>query len=435
MDRLISMLGYVLLHSGIRGGRFWYDRGVGRPDGCFQFGGTLVFIDYESGDPNQPDGARRPPGRHENETVLQAACAAADAGFRVFVIRTSDYAYLCDDGVTWNPRCTGGNPESELSMTFRRLFLILNFLLPICLDPHANWDAYRVQPGGAGQRDVPTLRLWLDGFPFQSCFPPFAQLGAAQDYSAVSAAVVAGAALPSAPAAAGPAVAAVVGALFAGAPSGPTGFTPYPSNVLSAFGLSLGGAWAPVNLLYLCASLRNFFPSLLPVLPLAAAPQAAAAAFAAGGPYPPPASLLPWMLTIADHRLLGTVFSQTFAPLPALKQRGAFRGDAFFSDLVHYSHPDYTDLLGLPRSWVFESPPPAASGIAAAAAEAAMGLAAGAPAAAAYGRPFVPPLSPHTALFARLVIDPLPSLAGPVPAPAPAGAANWPAGPPQASFL
>jgi hypothetical protein len=434
MDRFISVLGFVLLHSGVRGGRFTFDVGLGRPDGCFYYGNTLIIFDYESGDPGQAIGARRPAGHVENTSVLETACAAADAGFRVFVIRTSDYAYLCQDGVTWNARCTGGNPESELCMTFRRLFIILNYVLPICLDPPAYWDAFRVQPGGAGARDVPTLRFFLDDFPFQSRFPPFAQVPAGQGFGTVSAAVVAGAALPSVPAG-GPAVAAVVGALYAQAPSGPTGFSPYPRNVRDPFSLSLGGAWAPVNLLYLCASLRVFFASLLPVLPLAAPPLAVAAAAAAGLPFPAPTSLPLWMLTIADVGLLNTLWSHTFAPLPALKQVGPFQNSATFSDDLHYTHPDYAALVGRPPGWVFESPPAAALAAAVAAAVAGLGVAPGNAAAVPFGRPCVPPLSPHEPLFARMVIDRAPSLAGPVPAPVPAGAAAWPAGPAAASFL
>ena len=434
MDRFISVMGFVLLHSGVRGGRFTYDVGMGRADGCFYFGDTLIILDYESGDPGQAPGAPRAPDHVENEAVLHTACAAADAGFRVFVIRTSDYAYLCADGVTWNPRCTGGNPESELCMTFRRLFIVLNYVLPLCLDPPAYWNAYRVMPGGAGQRDVPTLRLWLDGFPFQARFPPFAQMPAGQGFRTVSAAVVAGAALPSVPAG-GPAVAAVAGALLAGALSGPTGFTPYPRNVLSPFMLSLGGAWAPVNLLYLCASLRVFFASLLPRLPLAAPVAAAAAAAAAGLPYPAPQSLPLWTLTVADSGLLGTLFSHTFAPLTALKQAGPFLNSFIFSDHSHYTHPDYAVLVGRPAGWVFESPPAAASAAAAAVAAVNLGVAPGHPAALVFGRPHVPPLSPHEPLFARMVIDRAPSLPGPVLAPPPAGAAAWPVGSPAASYL
>jgi hypothetical protein len=437
MDRLIAVLGYVLLHMGIRGGRFWYDQGPGLPDGVFQFGETIIFLDYESGDPDLEPGQRRAPGYPENQSVMQAACAAADAGFRVFVLRLTDYAYLCGDGFTWVPRCTGGNPQSELCMTFRRLFVVVNYMLPICTDPPANWDAYRVIAGGAGPRIVPTLRFWLDGFPFQPFFPPFVQMGPGLRYADVAAAVVAGQPLPTAPAA-GPAVPLVVGALLVHplVPSGPAGFMPYPPNVISAFSLSLGGAWAPVNQLYLLCSLRVFFASLLPKLPAVwPPPPVAAAAAAAGGALPPPQSLPPWMLTIADFRLLGFFFSHAFAPLPALKQAGLFRSSGDFSDLVHYSHPDYAALAGRPRSWVFEAPPAAAVAAAAAAAGQALAIAAGSPAAAAYGVPFAPPLAPHEASFARIVIHPTPALVGPVATPPPAGVMGWPAGPPDASFL
>jgi len=278
----------------------------------------------------------------------------------------------------------------------------------------------------------------LQTHPFRPCFPPFAQLPAALDFAAVAAAVVnpATVALPTAPAApAAPAVAHVGGALLADALSGPAGFMPYPRNVQSPFSLSLGGAWAPVNLLYLCASLRVFFPSLLPMLPLQAQPAAVAAAAAVGAPYPQPQSLQPWTLTIADLGGLGTFFTHTFAPLPAQKQAGPFRGSGDFDDETHYTHPDYAALTGRPAGWVFESPPPAAAAAAAAAAEAALGLAPGHPVAARYGRPQVPPLSPGHVLFARFVVDPMPSLPGPVLPPAPAGAAGWPPGPPEATFL
>ena len=437
MDRFIAVLGYVLLHSGIRGGRVWYDQGPGLPDGVFQFGETVIFIDYESGDPNLEQGQRRPPGHPENQSVMQAACAAADADFRVFVLRLTDFAYLCDDSVTWVPRCTGGNPQAELCMTFRRLFVVLNYILPICTDPPANWDAYRVNAGGAGPRNVPTLRFWLDGFPFQPFFPPFPQMAPGLRYADVAAAVVASQPLPTAPAA-GPAVPLVHGALLVHplTLSGPAGFMPYPPNVLSAFSLSLGGAWAPVNQLYLLCSLRVFFASLLPRLPAVWPPPAGAAAAAAvGGALPPPQSLLPWMLTIADFGLIGSFFSHTFAPLPALKQAGPFRSSGDFSDAAHYSHPDYAALAGRPRSWVFEAPPAAAAAVAAAAAGVAINFAAGNPAAVAYGIPLVPPVAPHEPSFARIVIDPMLALVGPVATPPPAGVVGWPAGPPNASFL
>ena len=437
MDRLIAVLGYVLLHTGLRGGRFWYDQGPGLPDGVFQYGETIFFFDYESGDPCMEPGQRRRPGRPENTSVLLAACAAADAGFRVFVLRLSDYAYLCDDGVTWVPRSTGGNPQSELCMTFRRLFVVLNYVLPMCTDPPANWAAYRVPAGGAGLRNVPTLRFWLDGFPFLPFFPPFVQMPAGLRYADVAAAVVASQPLPTAPAA-GPAVPLVHGALLVNqaAPSGPAGFMPFPPNVVSPSSLSLGGAWAPVNQLFVLCSLRVFFASLLPRLPAVWPPvAAAAAAAAAGAALPPPQSLPLWMLTIADFDRLGYFFSHAFAPLPAQKQLGPFRSSGDFSDVVHYSHPDYAALAGRPRSWVFEAPPAAASAAAAVAAGAAMGIGAGFAAAVAYGVPLVPPVSPHEASFARIVIDRTPALVGPVATPPPAGVAGWPADPPDASFL
>ena len=63
LDRLIAVLGYVLLHTGLRGGRFWYDQGPGLPDGVFQYGETIFFFDYESGDPCLEPGQRRRPWR------------------------------------------------------------------------------------------------------------------------------------------------------------------------------------------------------------------------------------------------------------------------------------------------------------------------------------------------------------------------------------
>ena len=359
-DRMLASFGYIVMASGFRDFRVWMDEGEGRPDFVVQRGRDVHFTDIESGDESDAGAAL-------NQNIAVAALACAFRGYRVSISRFNSKAYVARGGTVVD-RCTDGSPDHERRSSVRHVEYILNYLLPRFTEP-ALWAwSFVTAPANnlAGFYPVPVLKIRYDGYPTVDRFTRLWTLPPGHSFLDYTNAIIAGAAVPSAPPGQTPAQAlAAAQGLLARAPTGETGFIPLPGDSLELVRVD-GSVHSQAAMLYHILMSCNWCASLIPdmhISPFAQhAPGGPAPGPFPGVPFPAPRVQRYWRGALADWEQTGLVWTQCFSPVVCERAPGPlgrFPGDQVYPDELPYSHDHFAQRVAVPPrplSYVFRVP-------------------------------------------------------------------------------